>query len=105
MAVVEDGLDVSLALGRHRELVPALTRLVGEHPADERLCERLMLALYCRGRQVEALETFSALRARLHRDFGVEPGASVRELQRRVLAQDPGLAGRHPRARGLPTAV
>src|SRR5512145_2468034 len=36
--------DVGLALGRHRELVPELSALVAEHPADEALHAQLMLA-------------------------------------------------------------
>jgi predicted ATPase len=51
-----------------------------------------MLALYRCGRQAEALEVYAAARTRLHDDLGLEPGAELRELQRRILQQDPGLA-------------
>lgn len=92
VAAVEAHLDALLALGRHHELVPELRRLVSEHPSRERLWERLMLALYRCGRQVDALEVFAALRARLRDELGIEPGCGLRDLQRRILMHDPTLA-------------
>ena len=51
-----------------------------------------MLALYRAGRQTEALEVYAATRTRFRDELGLEPGAELRELQRRILQQDPELA-------------
>jgi peptide/nickel transport system substrate-binding protein len=55
-----------------------------------------MVALYRSGRQSEALDAYVAARRRLVEDVGIEPGAELRELHARILAQDPAL--RRPRA-------
>ena len=51
-----------------------------------------MLALYRSGRQSEALEHYASARRRLLEELGLEPGPALRELQRRILQQDPELA-------------
>lgn len=91
LAAVELDLDVRLALGRYEQLVPELRALVGEHPTRERLWARLMLALYRCGRQIDALDAFMRLRGRLRDEHGLDPGAELCSLQRRILAQDPAL--------------
>ena len=91
LAAVETAIDVRLELGQHHELLAELRRLTDLHPNRERLRARLMLALYRCGRQVDALELYAAVRARLHDELAVEPGAELRALQRRILGQDPGL--------------
>ena len=50
-----------------------------------------MLALYRTGRQTEALDAYTAIRARLRDQLGLEPTAQLRELQRRILDHDSGL--------------
>jgi hypothetical protein len=72
-----------------------------------------MLALYRAGRQAHALEAFRAARATLVEQLGIEPGATLRDLERSILEQDPALApdppgGRPaiaPDARRMMTAV
>ena len=56
-----------------------------------------MLALYRDGRQAEALETYRAARSRLVDEVGLEPGPELQELERQILAQDPGLLLDRPR--------
>jgi predicted ATPase/DNA-binding SARP family transcriptional activator len=92
LIALEERIDAQLALGRHGELLAELGSLAAEHPLRERLQEQAMLALYRCGRQAEALDVYAAVRARLHDDLGLEPGAELRELQRRILQQDAGLA-------------
>jgi DNA-binding SARP family transcriptional activator/ABC-type branched-subunit amino acid transport system substrate-binding protein len=88
---LEDRVDAELALGRHRELVPELERLVEEHPLRERLRGQLMLALYRSGRQTAALDVYADTRRALHDELGLEPGRPLKELQRSILEQDPSL--------------
>ena len=71
--------------------MPALRQLVAEHPLREHLRAQLALALYRSGRQADALREFTATRALLVDELGVEPGPELQELQRAVLAHDPAL--------------
>jgi DNA-binding SARP family transcriptional activator len=95
LAALEARIDADLALGRHAELVGELERLVADHPLHERFCAQLMLALYRAGRQAEALERYRHTRAALVDELGIEPGHELRELERRILVQDPELGLRH----------
>ncbi|WP_170955351.1 BTAD domain-containing putative transcriptional regulator [Ornithinimicrobium cerasi] len=80
-----------VALGNHHAAVPALETLVVAHPWREGLWAALVLALYRAGRQGDALAAYARARTRLDEDLGVEPGAELRELHRRILAQDTDL--------------
>jgi DNA-binding SARP family transcriptional activator len=96
LGVVEACLEAELELGRGGELVAELTQLVREHPLNERLRGQLMIALYRAGRQTEALEAFRAGRVALVEAFGLEPTPALRELEGRILRQDPALDGSDP---------
>ncbi|RSM69414.1 AfsR family transcriptional regulator [Actinoplanes sp. ATCC 53533] len=87
-----DRNDVLLRLGRHGELLPALSAAVAEHPLDERLAEQSMLALYRCGRQTDADEQYRRIRRCLADELGSDPGAALRRLHERILAADPTLA-------------
>ena len=91
-----EALDVRLAarldLGRHAEALGEALGLVEEHPLRERTRELAMLALYRSGRQTDALDCYAAYRERLDDELGLEPGQPLRDLQRRILQQDPGIA-------------
>ena len=50
-----------------------------------------MLALYRSGRQADALAAYRDGRAAMVDELGLEPGAQLRELERRILEQDPEL--------------
>ena len=63
-----------------------------QHPLRERLWELLMLALYRAGRQAEALRGYTEIRDRLVSELGLDPGSALRELETRILVQDPSLA-------------
>lgn len=91
LAALEQRVDADLELGRHSELVAELEQLVQEHTVRERLHAQLMLALYRSGRQAEALRAYRQARERLMDGFGIEPGPALRNLERRILEQDPGL--------------
>jgi YVTN family beta-propeller protein len=91
LRAAELAVDSDLAAGHDHEALAQLERLIEEHPLRERLHAQRMLALYRSGRQAEALEAYAAVRRRLVEEIGVEPGAELRDLQGRVLAQDPSL--------------
>jgi YVTN family beta-propeller protein len=97
LMALEDRIDADLALGHSAELVSELEALAREHPLRERLLGQLMLALYRSGRQAEALAALQAARHRLAEELGLEPGPQLRELERRILEQDPKLAAPRPR--------
>ncbi|MFB8276191.1 BTAD domain-containing putative transcriptional regulator [Nocardia colli] len=86
LAVVEDSLDVAVALGRSDEVIDRLRVLTAEHPLRERPRAVLMRALYSRGRQSEALDVYRETRNLLVDQLGVEPGAELRSLHKQILA-------------------
>ncbi|WP_406040571.1 winged helix-turn-helix domain-containing protein [Micromonospora sp. NBC_00898] len=88
---LETRAELALDLGRHRELVGELVELVAEFPVREGLRHQLMLALYCSGRQAEALAAYREFADLLREEYGIEPGEALRELHRRILRSDPTL--------------
>ncbi|MGI5158692.1 AfsR/SARP family transcriptional regulator [Microbispora sp. CA-102843] len=79
---------VSLARGRHAELVTGLTEMAELHPYRERLHACLMLALSQAGRQVEALRVYQRTRAVLGEELGVEPGRMLRRVHEAILRDE-----------------
>ncbi|MFE9579430.1 BTAD domain-containing putative transcriptional regulator [Nocardia sp. NPDC006044] len=86
LAVVEDSLDVAVALGRSDEVIDRLRVLTAEYPLRERPRAVLMRALYSRGRQSEALDVYRVTRNLLVDQLGVEPGEELRALHKQILA-------------------
>jgi predicted ATPase/class 3 adenylate cyclase/DNA-binding winged helix-turn-helix (wHTH) protein len=91
-AAIELLIEAKLLLGRHAEVIGQLESLVDEHPYREGLRAQLMVALYRADRQADALQAYQDARRMLVEELGIEPGERLRELERGVLAQDPGLA-------------
>ena len=87
----EDLAEARLASGGASAVVADMERSVAMTPARERSWALLMRALYASGRQREALAAFQRARTTLGEEFGLEPGPQLRELERRVVAQDPTL--------------
>lgn len=79
---------LALTIGRFEGVVGALQRMLESHPQHEQLAGLLMWALYAEGRQSEALAVYQRTADRLRHECGVDPAPWLRELQRRVLAQD-----------------
>ena len=96
LVAIESRAGADLGLGRHGELAGELEARCREHPLRERLWELLILALYRSGRQAEALRAYTEVRDRLAGELGIDPGPALRELQARILAQDPSLAPASP---------
>ena len=91
LATLEDRIDADLAVGRHTSVVGELEALVARNPLRERLRSQLMLARYRSGRHAEALAGYRDFRELLATELGIEPSAALRDLERRMLQQDPTL--------------
>jgi DNA-binding SARP family transcriptional activator/flavin reductase (DIM6/NTAB) family NADH-FMN oxidoreductase RutF len=91
LAAIELSIDAALALGHHRDVVGELETLTAQHPLREHLRFQQMLALYRSRRHAEALAGYRAYRRTLSEGLGIEPSASLRELERQMLRQDPSL--------------
>jgi DNA-binding SARP family transcriptional activator len=89
LVAAETKLDADLALGRTGEVLRALTPLLDEHPYREHLYRRQMIALVAAGRRADALAAYQVAYQRLVDDLGVEPGASLRDLERRIMRGEP----------------
>ncbi|WP_207400870.1 AfsR/SARP family transcriptional regulator [Actinomadura roseirufa] len=85
---VEMMVDAALRLGRHREYIGMLQRMVAEHALHEGFHYRLMLALYRSGRRADALLAYRAARETLVRELGLEPGAELRRLNQAILQDE-----------------
>jgi predicted ATPase/DNA-binding SARP family transcriptional activator/class 3 adenylate cyclase len=92
LTALEDRIDADLSLGREAQLVPELEALALAHPLRERFRSQLMLALYRLGRQADALAVYRETRRLLVEAVGIEPGAELQQLERRILVQDETLA-------------
>ncbi|WUT00025.1 winged helix-turn-helix domain-containing protein [Streptomyces sp. NBC_00708] len=110
LSALENHAEAALALGRHTDMVPALTRQVTLHPVRERLRGQLMTALFRCGRQADALTVYEKGRRALAEDLGIDPGPELRALHQEILtgtqppasaperdrATPPGAHGEHP---------
>jgi DNA-binding SARP family transcriptional activator len=105
LAAVEDLLHAALEAGEAAVIVPELEELVASHPLRERPRELLMLALYRAGRQADALELFRHTRDLFVSDLGIEPGASLRELEQAILRQDTALLAKFPAQRAASASL
>ncbi len=103
--------EARLSLGQHASVIPELRQSTTADPGNERLWEQLMLALHGAGRTADALAAYQQARTWVQTELGLEPGPSLRQLHRRILAGDPerGRPGTTPAGRaragvGLVTA-
>ncbi len=88
----EEGVAALLATGDHTGTVAMLELLVHAAPYRERRWQLLALALYRAGRQAEALNSVRRVRTLLAEELGVDLGPELRQLEGRILTQDPTLA-------------
>jgi SARP family transcriptional regulator, regulator of embCAB operon len=78
-------IQASLALGRHADVVPELTRLVARHPLHEPFYVLLMIALFRCGRRADALAAYRRARNVLAREVQVAPGPDLRRTEAAIL--------------------
>ena len=91
LVAVEERSAARLAVGDAPGAVAELTSAVRAEPYRERRWELLILGLYRSARQAEALSALRTVRGLLADDLGLDPGPALQTLERRLLAQDPGL--------------
>ncbi|MEX0666990.1 MAG: BTAD domain-containing putative transcriptional regulator, partial [Acidimicrobiia bacterium] len=91
LVAIEERIAADLATGNHRGVVAELETLARDYPYRERLHVLHMLALYRSGRQADALRAFQRTRMLLAEELGIDPSAELRDLEQRILEQDPGL--------------
>ena len=108
--------EALLGVGRYPEALAHLQELTADEPFREASWRLLMLALYRAGRRVDALAAYQRLWRFWADQLGIEPSHELRELHKRVLADDPSLtvptetgaaitAGGGVTVRQLPAAV
>ena len=95
-AATERRTELLLRAGHHAAAIGDLADLVQRMPLRERFHELLVLALYRSGRQGDALRAYEQARRTLADELGIDPGPALRELERAVLRQDPGLDWTRP---------
>jgi hypothetical protein len=112
LALLEQRIELDVALGRAGSCVPELQSLVEDHPLREQLYALLIRALSRSGRQGEALAVFTDARRLLIGELGVEPGPEMRSAQAEVLAAASEITGaamgkpaKPPRTVPLPAAI
>jgi DNA-binding SARP family transcriptional activator len=98
LTLLEERIEMLLAMGRHEQAVPDLLALTQAHPQRERFLGQLMVALNRAGRRADALAQFAAARA----ERGVEPGPGLRRLRLQILTADTALMTVLPPGSGLP---
>ncbi|MFC4908377.1 AfsR/SARP family transcriptional regulator [Actinomadura gamaensis] len=89
LQALEQRVEAELQVGRHHELLSELRMLVMRYPSNENLHAQFMIALFRSGRQVEALEVFTRLRAFVKSDLGIELSGRIRRLHQAILVSDP----------------
>ncbi|MFF5019011.1 BTAD domain-containing putative transcriptional regulator [Streptomyces sp. NPDC001165] len=93
MRAMELRFDAELRLGHHAAILAELAETHSHHPLRERFCEQLMIALYCSGRQVDALDVFRRMSRHLDDELGIQPSPSLRKVETAILSHDPALIG------------
>ena len=105
LSVEDRWAELAVGAADVTDLTDRIADLAAAEPLREDRWESLIRALYRAGRQVDALRAFETAREQLRDASGLEPGPRLRELERRVLLQDPLLDHRRNRVRvvGAPT--
>lgn len=90
LAATEQRITADLELGRHAQVLPELTALLGRFPTNERLRGAHMIALVRLGRQSEALTSFHEGRQVLVEELGVDPGSELTAIRDALLRGELG---------------
>ncbi|MGY1601631.1 AfsR/SARP family transcriptional regulator [Geodermatophilus sp. SYSU D00815] len=90
--------EALVAAGAPERALLELGTALAETPLREHLWALRMLAEHHLGRPDDALRTYQRARALLQEELGLDPGAELRELHGRILAEDPALGRPAPPA-------
>lgn len=82
---------VRALLDAGEDVVPSASALVSSDPLREARWALLARALYCTGRQSEALTALRTARSTLQEELALDPGHELIELEHAILTHDPGL--------------
>lgn len=83
--LVDRRLELLLQLGRTKEVLAPLDRLVREDPLNEARWAMLATALYRSGHPAQALRSLQDARKALAEHAGLSPGPLLRDLERKIL--------------------
>jgi predicted ATPase/DNA-binding SARP family transcriptional activator len=89
--LLAERFELSLAAGRHGEVLPELEAVALAEPLWERVQLQLIQARHLAGRTADALAAATAYRQRRVAELGLDPGEEFTDLQRRLLDDDPAL--------------
>ncbi len=81
--------EAEIACGRAAAVVAELEALTAEHPYREPLWAQLITAYYLTDRQSDALAAYRRVKTTLADDLGIDPGQTLRDLNERILRQEP----------------
>ncbi|MCX4578336.1 tetratricopeptide repeat protein [Streptomyces sp. NBC_01571] len=85
VAAVREAADAALRADVPATVLPQLQKAAAEHPLDEPLLARLILALAADSRRSEALGTYRSACARLGDELGIDAGPELHEAHRTAL--------------------
>lgn len=89
LAALQARIEADMACGRDAAVVGELTTLTGMHPLREPFWVQLITVLYRLGRQADALEASRRIRELLGEELGIDPSPALRDLERKILRQEP----------------
>ena len=81
-------IEAEERLGRHRESIPELRRLINDYPLNEWFHSQLIAALGAAGRRAEALQAYEHVRRLLADELGLEPSLELKRIQIRLLSPE-----------------
>ena len=81
--------EAEIACGRASTIITELEALTVEHPYREQLWAQLITAYYLTDRQSDALAAYRRVKTTLADDLGIDPGQTLRDLNERILRQEP----------------
>lgn len=88
LGLLADRFAAQLRAGRFTEAIPELTRVLAQHPQQERFRGQLMTALWRSGQRLRALAHYVEAYRFMTEEYGLEPDRRLRELQQAILLDD-----------------
>lgn len=89
LLALETRIQADLAWRETDQLIPEIEGLAQAHPLRSDLTASLMIALYRRGRQVDALRAYDRYTKRLADETGLQPPEDLKILEEQILLDNP----------------